>query len=773
MHIYYLKYNNYYNRKFKREESLPDYLTYEVARTENLALWNPADGVETSIVANIDIPFGAAQPDYAVLQGDTVYDYINSRWFIMEMVQLRKGQYRVNLRRDLIVDSIEVLENTTNFLAERGFVEQNNKLVLQPENITVNRIKTKETPIKDETGVPWIVGYLNRSYEGGKIEGNMEITPMATYTTMEEFPYQQYRDNWFNCYTSDESTWFTLYWSKNAYLNKWVRSWDIKKNSITQNSDWKSTIFLGYRRLTGSADGDFPTLDEIKSTFSTNTWIADVKNNFGIKTKSETDAFLAFEDAKIQIADKYYTVRFTKESYNYEETLNRSEATNEALTIKALCEGLGGSLSQTNLDASVYTFHTSGLRYKITLEDLDTSAGFSVTIPAISARPHLDDAPYDMFMIPYGEYNGYGSQRVAEKTASSIMAKLNVGANSNLYDIQLLPFAPQLTTTVTDIKKVTDEVIGKMYWSSTSTIEKTILLYDAVIPENKKLDSIINLYRLVSPNYSGQFEFTAAANDSIYGFNVSATYMPYNPYIKVAPVFGGLYGEDYKDARGLICGGDFSLPAANDAWISYQQNNKNYNAIFNRNIESLEFSNNINRRLDIVGAAVGTLQGVASGATSGMVFGGGAVGAAVGGSLALGGGALDASLNEGLRQEQLKLTRDLQRLNLGNIQAQPYSLAKTTPFTANNKIFPILEYYTCSPEEKELVERFIENNSFNLGAVIPFKTLLTTRYNENARQWIQGRVVEFPNNFGEDYHFAAVLNQELAQGYSFKEYTEV
>ena len=775
MHIYYLKYNNYYNRKFKREASLPDYLVYEVARTENLALWNPADGVETSIVANIDIPFGAAQPDYAVLQGDTVDDYINSRWFIMEMVQLRKGQYRVSLRRDIIVDSIEVLENTTNFLAERGFVEQNNKLALQPENITVNRIKTKETPIKDETGVPWIVGYLNRSYEGGKIEGNMEITPMAVYTTMEEFPYQQYRTNWFNGYTSDDSAWFTLYWSKNAYLNKWVRSWDIKKNSITQNSDWKSNIFLGYRKLTGGADGEFPTLDEIKSTFSTNTWIADVKNNFGIKTKAETDAFLAFEDAKIQIADKYYTVRFTKETYNYEETLNKTEATNEALTIKSLCEGLGGSLSQTNPDAPVYTFHTSGLRYKITLEELNTGAGFSVTIPAISSRPHLDDAPYDMFMIPYGEYNGYGSQRVAEKTASTIMTKLNVGASSNLYDIQLLPFAPQLTTTITDIKNASNEVIGKMYWSSTSTIEKTILLYDAALPENKKLDSIINLYRLVSPNYSGQFEFTAAANDSIYGFNVSATYMPYNPYIRVAPIFGGLYGKDYGDARGLICGGDFSLPAANDAWVSYQQNNKNYNAIFNRNIESLEFSNNINRQLDIVGAAVGTLQGAASGASSGVVAGGGAgaLGAVIGGSLALGGGALDASLNESLRQEQLKLTRDLQRLNLGNIQAQPYSLAKTTPFTANNKIFPILEYYTCSPEEKALVEAFIENNSFNLGAVIPFKQLLTTRYNEKARQWIQGRVVEFPDNFGEDYHFAATLNRELAQGYSFKEYTEV
>lgn len=775
MHIYYLKYNNYYNRKFKREASLPDYLVYEVARTENLALWNPADGVETSIVANIDIPFGAAQPDYAVLQGDTVDDYINSRWFIMEMVQLRKGQYRVSLRRDVIVDSIEVLENTTNFLAERGFVEQSNKLALQPENITVNRIKTKETPIKDETGVPWIVGYLNRTYEGGKIEGNMEITPMATYNTIEEFPYYQYQDNWFNCYTSDESTWFRLYWWKRAWLNTWVRSWDIRKNNVTQNSDWKSPTQVGYSDK-NSIDNDFPTLNQIRLTFSTSTWIDDIKKNFGIKTKAETDNFLLYKGAIIKVADKYYELEYTEDSHNYEEDINKVEAKSSADNIRNLCESLNGSLIPIADGAVVYAFRTSGLRYKISLKQVFTTEGFSINIPSITNRPHLDDAPYDMFAIPYGEYKQFGNEEIAGKAASSIMATLNVGENSNLYDIQLLPFAPQLTTTVTDIINKSNTVIGKMYWSTKSTIEKTILLENPITPENKKIDSIINLYRLVSPNYSGQFEFTAAANESIYGFNVSTTYMPYNPYIKVAPIFGGLYGKDYKDARGLICGGDFSLPAANNAWVSYQQNNKNYNAIFNRNIESLEFTNDINRKLDKVGATVGTIQGTASGAQSGMVFGGGAgaiIGAAIGGGAAGTGGYVDIIMNESLRQEQLSLTRDLQRLNLGNIQAQPYSLAKTTPFTANNKIFPILEYYTCSPEEKELVEKFIENNSFNLGAVIPFKQLLMTRYNEKARQWIQGRVVEFPNNFGEDYHFAATLNRELAQGYSFKEYKEV
>lgn len=771
MHIYYLKYNNYYNRKFKREASLPDYLVYEVARTENLALWNPADGVETSIVANIDIPFGAAQPDYAVLQGDTVDDYINSRWFIMEMVQLRKGQYRVSLRRDVIVDCIEVLENTTNFLAQRGFVEQNNKLVLQSEDISVNQIKTKETPIKDETGVPWIVGYLNKSLQSKEITGALDIQASKEYDSLSAWTEYQYVNNWFNGYTADADTWFALYWHRESQVGYWNKAYDIKQDTITDTPEkYNITTSLGY----GSGPNPTPTLSSVKQAFSSVYWANDIRDNFGIKSYTETKDFLGLDNSIVYIRDitTYYKIHIKEEYYDYEETLNYQETSTKAPVIRNVCQNvLNGILASDS--NNFYTFHTKGFRYKIELEVLNPEKGFSYTIPA--DRPHLNDAPYDMFCMPYDTYNNLGSKELYMKAATAAMSTLNVGAGAELYDVQLLPFSPTLSTTTTDIKDSASKVIGKMYWATESSFSKTIPLDNPIGVENKKIDHICNKYRLVSPNYSGQFEFTAAANNGISGFKVDCTYMPLNPYIRVAPLFGGLYGKEFGDARGLICGGDFSLPVVNDAWVAYQQNNKNYQAIFNRNIESLEFTNNINRRLDMVGAAVGTVQGVASGTSAGMAFGpwGAVIGGVAGGTASLVGGATDIALNESLRQEQLSLTRDLQRLNLGNIQAQPYSLAKTTAFTANNKIFPILEYYTCSEEEKALVEAFIENNSFNLGAVIPFKQLLLTRYNEKARQWIQGRVVEFPNNFGEDYHFAATLNRELAQGYSFKEYKEV
>jgi hypothetical protein len=78
------------------------------------------------------------------------------------------------------------------------------------------------------------------------------------------------------------------------------------------------------------------------------------------------------------------------------------------------------------------------------------------------------------------------------------------------------------------------------------------------------------LYRLVSPNYSGQFEFNLSKMfTNTVSFNVDYTYKPFNPYIHINPVFSGLYGNDWDDARGLICGGDFSLAVVNDAWTQY------------------------------------------------------------------------------------------------------------------------------------------------------------------------------------------------------------
>lgn len=205
MDLYFLKYNNYYNHTYKKENLLVDYLPFRIGEVEDCELWNPGDGIRTSQVFDYN-PIKEF-PDYMVVaEGTEIY----SRWFVIDGDRLRNGQYRVSLLRDVIADNIEAILTSPMFV-ERALLKENDNLIFNSENITVNQIKTNETLIKDNTGVPWIVGYLNRSYAGGKIEGNMEITPFRTYNTLEEFEYHDYIDNWFNGYTSNESTWFTLY----------------------------------------------------------------------------------------------------------------------------------------------------------------------------------------------------------------------------------------------------------------------------------------------------------------------------------------------------------------------------------------------------------------------------------------------------------------------------------------------------------------------------------------------------------------------------------
>ena len=171
------------------------------------------------------------------------------------------------------------------------------------------------------------------------------------------------------------------------------------------------------------------------------------------------------------------------------------------------------------------------------------------------------------------------------------------------------------------------------------------------------------MWRLSSPNYNGQFEFNAAKNGGVSYFNVDCEYKPDAPHIHVAPNFNLLYGQDFDDGRGLICAGDFSLTQTSDAFATYQRQNANYDNIFNRQIQNMEFNNSKQLLSDIIGSAAGALSG---GVAAGAVFGLGA-GAAAGIASAIG-GAADANINQSMRNEALGYPKDLHGYQLRNIK---------------------------------------------------------------------------------------------------------
>lgn len=767
MDIYLLSYNNYYNRQYKREENLSAYLSYVVYQVAGVNTWANGDGVDNSWRTGIiDSDISAA--DYLLTCSGAD---ILGRWFIVEKNEISKNRYVLTLRRDLLGESLPIIENDA-FFAERCILPDTSPYIYNTEDISVNRIKTKETLIKDETQVPWIVGYLNRSLQSKEITGSLSITPNKIVNNLSDWEYYQYIDNWFNGYTADDANWFSLYWCQDkngpAALNlRNVYSWDIHPDQLTYNGFLYTTAFdkpVGYTRSGGAAG---PSTAEVKSAFQYNTWIQQIRDRFNIQSAADTSAFTALEGYKILAAGTYYKVHVINEAVVYEETINNTEAT-ELPIIDNICKNnLNGIIIPNMPTYNLYTIHSSGIRYKIWLEDLTGKDGiFTYTIPA--DRPHLTDAPYDMFCMPYGTYTNLGSKDLCMKAAAAAMATLNVGSSAELYDVQLLPFSPALSTTTTDIKDSTSKVIGKIYWSTESSFSKTILLDEPIGVEDKKIDRICNKYRLVSPNYNGQFEFTAAANNGISGFKVDATYLPISPYIRIAPLFGGLYGGEFRDARGLICGGDFSLPVVNSAWVSYQQNNKQYQNIFDRQIKNLEFTQEQQRIQERWNAATGVVSGAVQGGQMGAAAGpwGAAVGAAIGAGASLAGAGLDQYYNELARREAIGYSKDVHRLSLQNIQAQPDSLARTTAFNATNKIFPILEYFTCTDEEKKAVAKSISENSMRAGFVTTIAEIARNHWSYGDledRGYISGKLIR--SSVKEDPHYLTALNDELLMGF--------
>lgn len=767
MDIYLLSYNNYYNRQYKREENLSAYLSYVVYQVAGVNTWANGDGVDNSWRTGIiDSDISAA--DYLLTCSGAD---ILGRWFIVEKNEISKNRYVLTLRRDLLGESLPIIENDA-FFAERCILPDTSPYIYNTEDISVNRIKTKETLIKDETQVPWIVGYLNRSLQSKEITGSLSITPNKIVNNLSDWEYYQYIDNWFNGYTADGANWFSLYWCQDkngpAALNlRNVYSWDIHPDQLTYNGFLYTTAFdkpVGYTRSGGAAG---PSTAEVKSAFQYNTWIQQIRDRFNIQSAADTSAFTALEGYKILAAGTYYNVHVINEAVVYEETINNTEAT-ELPIIDNICKNnLNGIIIPNMPTYNLYTIHSSGIRYKIWLEDLTGKDGiFTYTIPA--DRPHLTDAPYDMFCMPYGTYTNLGSKDLCMKAAAAAMATLNVGSSAELYDVQLLPFSPALSTTTTDIKDSTSKVIGKIYWSTESSFSKTILLDEPIGVEDKKIDRICNKYRLVSPNYNGQFEFTAAANNGISGFKVDATYLPISPYIRIAPLFGGLYGGEFRDARGLICGGDFSLPVVNSAWVSYQQNNKQYQNIFDRQIKNLEFTQEQQRIQERWNAATGVVSGAVQGGQMGAAAGpwGAAVGAAIGAGASLAGAGLDQYYNELARREAIGYSKDVHRLSLQNIQAQPDSLARTTAFNATNKIFPILEYFTCTDEEKKAVAKSISENSMRAGFVTTIAEIARNHWSYGDledRGYISGKLIR--SSVKEDPHYLTALNDELLMGF--------
>ncbi|MBR5022276.1 MAG: hypothetical protein IKY18_03630 [Oscillospiraceae bacterium] len=298
--------------------------------------------------------------------------------------------------------------------------------------------------------------------------------------------------------------------------------------------------------------------------------------------------------------------------------------------------------------------------------------------------------------------------------------------------------------------------------------------------EEIKIASETHVARIVSQNHNGVFEFSPMANWGVRGGswdrgNETAyhnsqwigrwTYKPFAPYIQVTVNWSpdGMYGGDYKDARGLICQGDFSMPQANDAWTDYTIRNKNYQGIFDRQIENLQFTQRQERTSAILGIAKGAVGGGISAAAAGISKGGvtaGIIGGIAGTGLSVAGGVVDYNMMKARQREAQDYAGDMFRMNLENIQASPTSINKVGALDYAFRAFPVVEEYEASEQEVAALRTQIKKTGMRVGA--PGKIRDYTRQGES--RYVQANVIQFPDALNGDFHISTAIAEECARG---------
>ena len=158
--------------------------------------------------------------------------------------------------------------------------------------------------------------------------------------------------------------------------------------------------------------------------------------------------------------------------------------------------GAGGSLQG---EYATFTASNSSTSYAIQL----TNVGVSLYVDLNSDRAHLNDAPYDMFCIPFsdtlklksGSTTFTCSKNVALSMATEIAKDLGSGT---VYDVQLLPYCPNRTlvvkssspSTVLDLsgvkydlikESVTNNPKSAVIWCTESTFQVPISTEASVV----------------------------------------------------------------------------------------------------------------------------------------------------------------------------------------------------------------------------------------------------------------------------------------------------
>ena len=859
------QFNNYFNRRIIRYDLAEEYFIHQNENEKNYYTFNanfiPNDGITTEHIINAQTI--TWNPDYCLIID--AENNIYQRWFVIDSVRTTMGQYKLSLKRDTISDYYTEAINAPCFV-EKATLSDNNPLIYNTENFTVNQIKQKEEFLKDRTNTPWIVGYLsNGDLDLSVLDG---ATPYPSSGAAVEYYTFDVPDKAIENATSVVDFYEALNIDRtvvNLNGNKASSAMPLKEAALaTKNTEryfqfnFEKDAVVNVASVAMVFDGNGNLSDALADKVKDRTFNDDsigiyslkhgkeqweiknskipelaaaFKNNTNVKAYLNS-AFNAYIDSEFNgsqiyqypslsalnnyVGKKYYEpstgTLYSVQSLDTQYILGYEEITDPTITsyLKGIFYG--------NLNYKKYLSNPDkyepgekcfyiGVKVPVYTLTVNTSVVGKLRYSLPANIRLLEDNPYRMFCMPlYSAKYSYESSKnpgtyhitdskndICFTIAMDISKKLS-GAGW-LTDLQILPYCPAQywlsksgETWRFDLSQSRDTSLientdftyiqtgvgvgSTLKYTNASFIlfpnkSSTSFTINHKIPViDKKVQNQCDFQRLCSPNYASAFQFNAVKNNGVDYFTVNMTCKPWSPFIQIYPNFKELYGNDFNDNRGLILAGEFSLPQVNDAWNTYELNNKTYQASFDRQIENME----VLHKQEMIGNAVSAIGGSISASAKGAGFGlmvGGPVGAVVGGvaggvaSLAAGGA--DLLMSQFAFKENRDLAKDQFGFNLSNIQALPNTLSKTTCLTINHKLYPFIEFYSCTEQEKVAFKNKLKFNGMTVGII---SDLGIAPYILETETYIKGQLIEL--SIADDAHVSQDIFKELAQGVRIK-----
>ena len=685
-----------------------------------------------------------------------------TRWFVVSYVYLNGGQVQLTLQRDVLGEF--GLDNVYGKI-ERGYTET---VLRNRKELSLNQILKRRIQILPDTfqygnykvnthiNEMWGVLYFVKPTEINPSTGepypeqvNINIPAFSPQTV----DYTSYPNDTFVALKSTKYQYNMIIDIGTVLLKNGSNDFYVYKNCCIKFTDKENYIvdfkysshtdyIIGteYNMIVeSSTNAPAYMLDYILSDIAASTIDANKEGagyNYGIQFPVDTETIrteFSYNNVVILENGKYYKYTETSKSKDVYGNVsvvkfnsmwgsyNSSYGKVSALSIKSI-------ISKSTIDGSILK------KNELTLEEQG--------VLTINTSQTLIDEPYSVLVFPLFDVTissvASSDKYVIEKRRAfsifNTVIQYLSGENPYIVDAQIYPYCPVLTGIASSLQ-------GYPFFS----IDSNTYIHNCTVNPRPNVDIkkcyIEEQFSIVSPEKTGKFTFDyydyvnkvvkdGDTNSNPIVIKVKTALKPYSIIASavIVPEEDTLAGITYDaDLKGCQpASGGFECSLSSNAFETYRRQNSNYQQIFNLQQQELQKQHEVERVNEVTSAVVNTISATTMGAIAGASVGGGTgikagIGAAVGGAAAgvtVGTAmAIQAVTNEGLRQYEEDLQKQMFDLQIGTVKNLPNTISRISTFNEiiTKDFWFVLEVYQCTDYEKTLVNEFIEKYGYGLG----------------------------------------------------------